>query len=113
MSIKNVLIIGFGLLIAVRTTGGILRLITAGKEVEMAQTELNSTEAENEKLKQRLTEVNSPEFVIKEAKKKLGMGAPGDTIVLSPEEIENGQLTIENDEVEANWKKWWKLYVRI
>ncbi|MEK9200594.1 MAG: septum formation initiator family protein [Patescibacteria group bacterium] len=106
------LIIGFGLLIAVRTTGGILRLITAGKEVEMAQTELNSTEAENEKLKQRLTEVNSPEFVIKEAKKKLGMGISGDTIVLAPE-VEEPSYFAEATKDVSNWRKWWKLYIRI
>ncbi len=112
MSIKKALIIGLGILIAVRTTGGILRLISAGQEVEMAEKELALAQEENTKLNERLTEVNSPEFVLKEAKEKLGLGIPGDEIVISPEVVSE-QLSVDSTEPEANWRKWWKLYIGI
>ncbi len=112
MSIKKVLIIGLGILIAVRTTGGILRLITAGKEVENAESELAVAQKENEQLQARLAEVNSSEFVLKEAKEKLGLGQAGEVIVIEPQ-MESERVVEAPKKPEANWQKWWKLYIRI
>lgn len=112
MSIKKVLIIGLGILAAVRTTVGILRLVSAGQEVVKAEKELALAQEDNARLNERLSEVNSSEFVLKEAKEKLGMGLVGDVIVISPEVVSE-QLSVISSPPEANWRKWWKLYIRI
>ena len=55
--------------------------------------------------KKRLVQVQSPEFIEKEAREKLGLGEP----LPSPS---NPKPQIPNPNVDIpNWQKWWKLYI--
>ncbi len=107
----------------VRLVGSVWRLWKAGERIKQAELEVRNQESENQELKKRLAEVQSPEFIEKEAREKLGLGREGETIVVLPkqDEISNiparnafgiadagGQYPISN---EPNWKKWWKVYM--
>lgn len=60
-------------------------------------------------LKEKLNQVNSLEFVEKEAREKLGMGRSGEKFIPKPSLVENPEL-FKKEASEPNWKKWWKLF---
>jgi len=98
---------------AVRTGQNVWRLYKAGDRVNEARRELAQAQTENGRLEARLKEVQSPEFVEREARERLGWGREGEVVLLLPEQkMDNGQLKIEN-ESKPNWRKWWDLYVGI
>ena len=75
--------------------------------VKEAQEEKKEEEKKNRELKGKLEFVQSPEFIEKEAREKLGLAKPGETIVIIPP-----QEATQSDvaEVLPNWKRWWKLF---
>ena len=94
----------------VRLGGNVWRLWKAGERIKQAEQEVRKQELENSELKKRLAEVQSPEFIEKEAREKLGLGKLGEEIIVLPQQnaISNIQYPISN---EPNWRKWWKVYV--
>lgn len=108
------LLVVAGLGIAVRTGLNIFRLWKLGERVKDAQKEVTIAENLNQELQKRLAYVKTPDFVEKEARDKLGYGRKGETIVVVPEN--NDQTANSNNQKqpdEANWKRWWKLYIGI
>lgn len=67
---------------------------------------------ENEELRKKLTQVQSPEYVEEVARDKLGFVKEGEKIVILP----RAQKTELNDQKEnpqvgiPKWKKWWRLF---
>lgn len=105
-------VVGVGVVVGIRQTLGIYRLWKAGERVKEAQAEVDLLGKENQKLGERLKEVNTPEFVEREARDKLGYGKEGETLIILPRQNDaNPKPQISNPNDEANWKKWWKLYV--
>lgn len=93
----------------VRLSGSVWRLWKAGERIEQAEQEVKNQEAENQNLKKRLAEVQSPEFIEKEAREKLGLGRPGEEIVVLPEvPVAPSMPAVDG----PNWRKWWRVYVR-
>jgi len=88
------------------------KLYKAGDKVEVARKELAEVQAEQEKLKAQLEYVQSDEFVEREAREKLGLGKPGEEVVIVPSPP-NPKSQAPNSKTEANWHKWWKLYMGI
>jgi len=86
----------------------ILELKKAGETVVDYEKELVSEEKKNQELKERLKEVQKPEFIEREAREKLGLGKPGESIVIIP------KITVMPPKKEeknlANWERWWKLF---
>lgn len=75
------------------------------------QAGLEREKAKNEELKQKLSEVQSTQFIEKEAREKLGMAKEGETVVLMP----NDKWPMLNDENKTtsnvpNWQQWWNLF---
>jgi len=68
-------------------------------------------QARNQELTRKLEEATSSAFVEKQAREKLGLVKPGDTIVLL-DTSQNPELNdqINTDDGIPNWKKWWKLF---
>ncbi len=101
-----------GLVMAVNTGANIWRLWKLGGSVTTAQREVDSAAALNGQLKSQLQYVQSPEFVEKEARDKLGYGKAGETIVVVPEQEQNSNFQITNSQKsEPNWKQWLSLYI--
>lgn len=105
---KEWVMIGVGVAIATRMSVSVWKLWKAGERVEEAQAEVVRLEGEKAEFEKRLVEVKSPEFVEREAREKLGLGEPGERIIIVPkQELEK---RVEEPEMEPNWRKWWKLY---
>ena len=109
---KDWIWVTLGVLLAVRTGGVVWRLYKAGERVNEAKLELSEASRVNGELKAKLDEVNSPEFVEREAREKLGYGREGEVILLLPEQ-ERESSYAKATEDKPNWRKWWDLYIRI
>lgn len=70
---------------------------------------LSQVEAENERLKQKLSEAQSQTFVEREAREKLGLVKPGEIIVLVRGATPSAQERPRATEL-SNWRKWWQLF---
>ena len=106
---RDWIIIGLGVFIAGRMGMNVWKLYKAGDKVEVARRELADAQAEQERLKTQLEYVQSDEFVEREAREKLGLGKPGETVVIvpTPGNIQDSGFKIQD---EPNWRKWWRLY---
>ena len=95
---------------------GLLRSIVShlrrNDVVEEHRQSLVKEEERNRELKDRLKEATSPAFIEKQAREKLGLAKPGDTIVL----MNTGAVVDAKSKHEAaavgtsNWKRWWQLF---
>ncbi|MBI5358396.1 septum formation initiator family protein [Candidatus Amesbacteria bacterium] len=110
---KNLLFIIL-IIFTLRSGYGIWKLWRTRSIVKDAQIRLEKTRLENQKLTQKLAEIQSEEFVEREAREKLGLGKPGETILILPDQITNHKSQITNqDDFKPNWRLWWDLYIRI
>jgi len=84
----------------------------AKKEIREAEQNLSNLEEKNRQLQERLKEVKSPEFIEKEAREKLGLAKPGETVYILPPNVAYLPRQEENIPKEElpNWQKWWKLF---
>lgn len=106
------MVVGVGLVVAIRQGVSVVRLWKTGRVVKEAKTQVEKESRENERLKEKLAEVSSPEFVEREAREKLGYGKAGETLIIFPRQNDaNPKPQISNPNNEPNWRKWWKLYV--
>ncbi len=108
---SNWLIYLFGLFLVFRLSVNVYRLWKAGDVVKQAQNELEEAKAQNQKLERKLAEVQSEEFLEREAREKLGYGKPGEIVVLLPEENSTKDEVLSAKEDIPNWRKWRKLYL--
>lgn len=107
-------IVGLGLVIAARQVISVWRLWKSGEQVRLAQAQVSQAEEKNQSLKTRLAEVDTPEFIEREAREKLGYSKEGEVILILPNQNANPNSQISNpiDNI-PNWKQWWDLYIRI
>jgi cell division protein FtsB len=107
------LIIIFSLYLIVSLSREIFDLIQKEKIIGKEQLKLEELKVETQVLKEQLDYVQSEEFVEKEAREKLGMTKPGETVVILPEDfkemVDQSQGVIEPKEV-PNWKQWLGLF---
>lgn len=66
----------------------------------------------NIELKKRLAEAESPEFIEREARNKLGLGKPGETLVLMVNNEQSASKPAQVQDRRPNWQKWWKLFFK-
>lgn len=113
--IGGCIIIGLGVLMAIRSGRTIIGLLQAGGPLTEARQELVEVEVENQKLRKRLADVESPLFVEQEARNKLGYGREGEVILVLPKDAEAGPSgqTQASEEKKPHWKQWWDLYIKI
>lgn len=95
----------------VRLGENVWRLWKAGERIRDAEKQVKQEEQENQELRKRLTEVQSPEFIEKEAREKLGLGKEGETIVVLPKAELEPSFARASERRQPNWRKWWMLYV--
>lgn len=102
-----------GVVTAVRTGTNVYRLWKAGDQVIEQQKAVEQAKAENDRLKKELSRVSDPAVIEKEARDKLGYGRPGETIVIIPQSESTKSQIPSSKKEEANWRKWWDLYIGI
>lgn len=71
---------------------------------------LENIKNQQKELERNLAEVNSPDFVEKEARNKLNLGKSGEVVVLLPKVSQSIEATPTPVDEAANWQKWARLF---
>jgi len=110
--ILNIIILVFGLYLIISLTKDIVRLLNSGGQVGEAEERLERMVEEERRLLVLKEEWSSEAFVEEEARNKLNMGRPGETVVILPGGEGGGANRSETTDVESkpNWKKWVELF---
>jgi len=109
-AIKTILIV-VGISLIIGLSRDILRLLKASDQINLAEQRVRQLETEQQQLLEKKEYFQSEEFVEEEARNKLNMAKPGETIVILPPGT--GVAAEKNKGVQAeipNWEKWWKLF---
>jgi cell division protein FtsB len=69
---------------------------------------LKQKQSENDQLKQKLVEVESNDYIEKEARNKLNMQKEGDVVVVLPKNLPQIEKTSDSSQL-SNWQKWAKM----
>lgn len=80
--------------------------------VGIQQQKLKELESEHERLNKALTEAQTPEFIERVAREKLGLIKPGETVVILASEATRSADPIKEpqDERKPSWRLWWELF---
>ncbi|HCM37155.1 MAG: hypothetical protein UV61_C0001G0079 [Candidatus Gottesmanbacteria bacterium GW2011_GWB1_43_11] len=65
---------------------------------------------ENAALKSKLQEVESPEFIEKQAREKLNLQKEGEVVVVLPKDLIRSQPQAAVEPTLPNWQRWWKVF---
>lgn len=94
----------------------IVQIVSAARSTERLNTMTNNLtelQKQNSNLKREFERVQTPEFIERQARDKLGMSKKGETIVVIPDEkikeVLGGSKSAEIKKI-ANWLGWWKLF---
>jgi len=106
----TILIVGVSLII--NLPGDIWRLSKAGDQTKTAEEKVRKLEKERQELLEKRQYYQSDEFVEEEARNKLGMARPDETVVILPPNVSQVLGRSENVPVSEipNWQRWWKLF---
>ncbi len=89
--------------------------LQAGSRLDSEAEGLVALQQENSALKKQLAQTNSPSFVEQEARDKLDMARPGETVVIIPQEEIDKVLGLSQDkpvEKVPNWQGWARLFFK-
>ncbi len=111
--VSTVLIILVSLFIAYKLIFQISDALKSGERLSTAADQVFMFEAKNKQLKKKLSEVESPQFIEEEARNKLGLGKPGETVVIIPEnklrQVLEGSSSAEEVRL-PNYQGWLKVF---
>ena len=85
------------------------------KIVKEEQIRLAQIEKKHDALTKKLEMVQTPAFVEKEARERLGMAKPGETVIIMDtntysEHSQPGSLSADPSTQTPNWKRWWGVF---
>ncbi len=104
-----IVVIGIGLIISL--SRNIYRLLKAGDQVNLAQQRLEELEKEHQKLLEKKEYYQSEEFVEQEARNRLNLGKPGETVVILPPNVGEVEGMAASSAPELPiWQQWWRLF---
>ena len=102
--------LGVGLVLVWRIGANVARLYKAGERVEEASRELVEAQEKNRGLKEKLAEVQTPRFMEREVREKLGYGKPGEIELVLPDEVMPSSAKASEGR-QPNWVRWRRLYL--
>lgn len=88
----RLVVISGSILLVIVLSQSVLSLLEKRDIVRRRATELSRVEAENKELNKKLTEVDTPLFIEREARDKLGLVKPGESIVLLQRNASNSAV---------------------
>lgn len=97
----------FGCISLISSIFSTARKQNAREEREQILMELTKREQE---LQKKLEYAQTPEFIEAEARTKLNMARPNETIILIDQKADGENFIQTPMEHAANWKKWWELF---
>ncbi len=108
-----VAIISAGLIAGYNLISQILEATKSGDRLSQAADLVHKLEIRNKDLKKKLEAIQTPEFIEKEARNKLGLTKKGETIVIIPDEKIRqvlGASESAQEERLPNWLGWLRLF---
>lgn len=104
----NLIILVLGLFLIVNITRSIWEFLRAGDKIKETEEQVAQLRFKNDELKKKLSEVQSPVYLEKIAREKLGLAKEGEIVVILPP---NPSASPSADgENLPNWQKWWNLF---
>jgi cell division protein FtsB len=104
-----IIIIGIGMIVSL--SRNIYRLLKAGDQVKLAQEKLEKLEKENQELAEKKKYYESEEFIEQEARNRLNLGKPGETVIILPPNAGQTETNLPEKPAELpNWQQWLKLF---
>lgn len=97
-----------GIIIIVNLSRSLFDLLKKDEVIDKTKNRLEKVEQENNDLKDKLSEVQSKDFVEKQAREKLNLGKEGEVVVILPSI--SPPPPEEEKKVLANWEKWLELF---
>ena len=110
ISVVGILVFIF---ITYNLVGQILNTLKSGDRLTETETKLKELQSQNSQLKNRLAEVQTPDFVEQQARDSLGLAKDGETLVIIPEEKINLILEASKEAQIVrlpNLLGWWKVF---
>jgi cell division protein FtsB len=100
-----------GLCIAIISLASSLSSTTRRRGIlETRQLELTRLQEKDKELEKRLQIAQSPEFIEREAREKLNLSKPGETVILIDQIPKMNGNTYIVDTNTPNWKQWWEIF---
>lgn len=102
--------------IAISLTKEVIRKIEIQREISSLESEIIELEQHNTELNNMMSYFNSSTFQEKEAKAKLNLSAPGETVVVLPNQAAEATVSLaqagqsEIDQALPNYQKWFKYF---
>ena len=109
------LIILVSLVVAYNLIAQIMDATKSGERLSAAADEVNKLEVKNKALKEKLSQIQSPQFIEEEVRNKLGFTKKGETIVVIPEEKIKLVLGASSSAAAVrlpNWLGWFKIFFK-
>jgi cell division protein FtsB len=106
---------GLILILALSVIRNISRDAQISSQIQAEKAKIAKMQADNKKLEDELAKTQSPNFIEKQVRDKLGLGKEGEAIVVLPSEEAlrslAPQMPVETDALpDPNWMKWEKLF---
>lgn len=110
---KGWLLIALLILASIKIGSNVVRLYKVGGTVKEAEKQLEEAKIENAELERKLVMVQTPEYMERLAREKLGYGFAGEEVLVLPEQNDGDKRSVIGDQgrQEPNWKQWRKLYL--
>lgn len=108
-------IILLGALIGYKLLIQITEALKSGERLSAQAEAVYKLEIKNKELKNKLKQIQSPEFIEEQARNKLGLSKPGETIFIIPEQKIReilGASASANLIRLPNWLGWWKVFFK-
>ncbi len=115
-SFRKVVFFLLAVFLALSLVRNIQKIRNANEKIDNAEKKLEDLNKESLLLQKKLKEVESTNFIVKEARDKLGLAKEGEIVLILPEDEVLRKLSpkdINGEEImltEENWKEWFKLF---
>lgn len=102
------------LVIAYNLIKQIMEATKSGERLSQAADAVYQLEIKNKGLKQKLIQIQSPEFIEEEVRNRLGLAKAGETVVVIPEDRLKSVLGASSSaQIRLpNWLGWWKVFFK-
>lgn len=112
---KRWIIICVSIFMIISLSRSVVDLWERRKIVKEEEKRLVQIEKRHQELMEKLKTVQTPSFVEKEARERLGMAKEGDTVIIMdasglPPDERIGILSQDQPGDMPNWKRWWGLF---
>lgn len=111
--ILKLAVLCFNMLLIVNLSRSIYEIWKKKDIVHEREVALREAQEQNEELKKKIADAESPEFIEKTAREKLGLVKDKEVVVLmdtSKIVSKDSENEVKSLDTDPNWKRWWKLF---